>query len=72
MLTNKQYDFLKWVVAIVLPAFATLVSTIGQAVGWGSTELVVLIINAIMTFLGSIFMFSSSTYKGPLGPGGDD
>lgn len=61
-LTNEQYDTLKWIIAIVLPAFATLISAIGGVVEWPHTELVVTIVVAITTFLGSIFMVSSSNY----------
>ena len=62
-LTNEQYDTLKWIIAIVLPALATLISTIGGVVEWPYTELVVTIVVAVTTFLGSIFMVSSSNYQ---------
>ena len=62
-LTNQQYDTLKWVIAIVLPAFITLIGSVGGAMGWAHTELVQTIVSAVTTFLGSVFMISSSNYN---------
>lgn len=62
-LSNEAYDTLKWIIAIVLPAFAVLVQTIGTALEWGYTDLTVTIITAVATFLGACFMVSSSNYR---------
>ena len=62
-LSNSTYDVLKWVIAIVLPAFILLVATVGDVVAWQSTDTVVQIMTAVNTFLGSIFMISSHNYN---------
>lgn len=62
-LKNETYDCLKWIISIVLPALTVLVQTIGQAVGWGGTDLTVTVLTAVTTFLGAVFMVSSNTYQ---------
>lgn len=60
---NSTYDSLKWIGLIVLPAFATLYSTLGQIWGWGFTDQIVLTITAIDTFIGVILGISAKSYK---------
>lgn len=60
---NSTYDILKWVIAVVLPALAVLVQTIGTETGWGHTDFAVTIITAVSTFLGTVFMVSSHNYR---------
>lgn len=62
-LRNETYDLLKWVIAIVLPALTLLVATVGETVSWEATDVVVTIMTALTTFLGSIFMISSHNYN---------
>lgn len=62
-LKNETYDTLKWVIAIVLPAFVTLVGTVGGATGWEYTELAQTLLSAVTTFFGSVFMVSSASYN---------
>ena len=62
-LTNDQYDFLKWVIVLVLPATTGLISVVGTELGWQYTETVTNIIPAVQTFLGSIFAISSYNYN---------
>lgn len=62
-MTNKQYDKLKWVIAIVLPALSVLVGSLGTAYSWPGTDLAVTTISAVTAFLGSVFMVSSVNYK---------
>jgi len=61
---NKVYDILKWIQRIVLPALAVLVSTIlGLCEVDGATvAMVVGIITAVDTFLGSLLGISSEKY----------
>lgn len=61
MLSNKQYDIIKWVVILLLPSLSTLVGTLGQAYGYAHTELAVITINAVTVFLGAIT--AVSTYQ---------
>lgn len=61
-LKNSTYDALKWIGLIVLPAFATLYSTLGQIWGWGYTDQIVLTITAIDTFIGVVLGISAKSY----------
>ena len=61
MLSNKQYDIIKWVVILLLPALSVLVGTLGQAYGFLHTDLAVTTINAVTVFLGVIT--GVSTYQ---------
>lgn len=61
MLSNKQYDIIKWAVILLLPALSVLVGTLGQAYGFVHTDLAVTTINAVTVFLGVIT--GVSTYQ---------
>ncbi|MGK4136531.1 phage holin [Enterococcus hirae] len=54
---------IKWTVLIVLPALSVLVATLGKAYGWNDTDMTVLTINAIATFLGVITGVSAYNLK---------
>lgn len=51
---NKTYDVLKWLNAIFIPAFITLIATVGKSLGWEDIVVIVAICNAFNTFLGSV------------------
>lgn len=53
MFNEKTYKILKWCILIVIPAFATLVGTIGSTLNLDNTDTVVTIITAFNTFLGT-------------------
>jgi hypothetical protein len=59
---EKAYKWLKWIAIVVLPALATITGTVGLAVGWGHTEVTVIIITAADTFLGSLIGVSAKAY----------
>lgn len=62
-LNNQWYDSLKFISQIFLPALATLVGTLGVAFGYPEvTGLVVTVITAIATFIGSMLGLSSINY----------
>lgn len=63
LLTNKQYDILKWVAQILLPALGTLYFALAGIWGFPFGEQIVGTITAIDTFLGVIIGISSSQYK---------
>ena len=48
---------------IVLPALSALVATLGKAYGWNGTDMTVLTINAVATFLGVITGVSAYNLK---------
>lgn len=60
ILPDKLYNVLKWVGLMVLPALATLVQTVGVAVGFGYADVVATIITAVGTFIGVIIGASTA------------
>ena len=51
------YELLRWVVSIVLPAIATLISALNAAWGWNlPIEGILATISAVGTFLGVVFL----------------
>ena len=64
ILSKKAYNILKYIALIVIPALATLVVSIGTAIGKPSqAQMISVIITAIGTFLGSIVVVSSNKYN---------
>lgn len=64
MLNNKTYDVLKYFAITVVPALATLVGTVGVALGYQDvTGIVVTIITAVGTFIGALVGLSSVNYN---------
>lgn len=62
-MSDKTYDILKWVALLLLPALATLISTLGVIWNINYSEQISLTIMALDTFLGAILGVSSSNYK---------
>ena len=67
LLTNKTYDVLKWIVMIVLPAAAALLTAVGEIWGIQDMPRVVLTLNAITAFLGAIIGVSTANYNRGIG-----
>ena len=63
MLTNKTYDTLKWIVMIVLPALAALLTAVGEIWSVADMPRVVLTLNAVTAFLGALIGVSTATYN---------
>lgn len=63
LLSNKQYDILKWVALVLLPALGTLYFALAGIWGFPYGEQIVGTITAIDTFLGVILGISSKQYK---------
>ncbi len=63
ILPDKYYKIIKWGVLTVLPAGSVLVATLGKAYGWQETDMAVLTINAIATFLGVVTGVSAYNLK---------
>lgn len=61
-LSNNQYDLLKWIAQILLPALGTLYFAIANIWGLPNAEQVVGTITAIDTFLGVLLGISSDSY----------
>lgn len=62
-ISDKIYNVLKWIVMIVLPACATLYTTLSGLWGFPFTEQITGTITAVATFLGAVLMISSYNYK---------
>lgn len=62
-LRNADYDVLKWLVVVFLPAFELLVGTIGTALHWEHTQVCLVIMAAVTTFLGSVLGVSNHQYR---------
>lgn len=60
-LTNNVYDILKFIATVGLPAFTTLVGTIGTQLGYEMTTVIV-ILTALDTFLGTLLGLSGVSY----------
>lgn len=56
--SDSWYDIVKWVIAIVMPAVASLYGELGNAWGWYNPELIVFTITKVQLFLGTIFAIS--------------
>ena len=63
ILPDKYYQVIKWTVLTVLPAASALVAMLGKAYGWNGTDITVLTINAVATFLGVITGVSAYNLK---------
>lgn len=63
MMTNKTFDTLKWITLVFMPAFSTLVGAIGGAVSWEHTQLALVILTALTTFMGGLLGVSNINYK---------
>ena len=63
ILSQSAYTWCKWIVLLVLPALATLVTQISKTVGYAETGAIVAeVITAIATFLGTILCISNYNY----------
>lgn len=61
-LNDKVYTVFKWALIIFVPALITLISTLGQIYKF-DTEVIILTISAIATFIGTITGISNYNYK---------
>lgn len=62
MVSDNVYKFLKWFIAIVMPASAVLYGALGADWGWYNPDLIVKTINEVQLFLGTIFAISCYNY----------
>ena len=63
MLSNKTYDFLKWIAQFFLPALGTFYFALATIWGLPFGEQIIGTITAITLFLGTILGISSKKYK---------
>ena len=55
---QKVYEWLRWIIAIVIPAAILLYGVIGNTLDIPNTEVVLTIAGAVQVFLGTIFGIS--------------
>lgn len=63
ILSNKQYDVLKWIAQILLPALGTLYFALAGIWGFPFGEQIVGTITAVDTFLGVLLGISTKQYR---------
>lgn len=68
VLSNKLYDFLKFLAQVLLPAAGTAYAGIAALWGWGAVTQVVGTIVAVDTFLGVVLAFLTQQYNNSEAP----
>lgn len=66
-MNNKIYDILKYVAFVFYPAVVVLVGSILTALNYSNTEVVLIIMSAVETFLGTILGYSNIKYNKKVG-----
>lgn len=66
-MSNKVYDILKYIAFVFYPAVVVLVGTILTALNYANTEVVLIIMSAVETFLGAILGYSNVQYNKKVG-----
>lgn len=61
-MSNKLYDVLKYALMIFVPALITFIGTLGTIYGF-DTEVAILTISAVATFVGALTGLSNMNYK---------
>ena len=62
ILNDKIYNFLKWLLITFVPALLVLIETLGVIYNY-DTQIIILTISAIATFLGAIVGISNNNYN---------
>ena len=62
-MSNKVYDVLKWIALVFLPAFIVLIGVILNTLNVANANIIITILTAIDTFLGSILGISNINYN---------
>lgn len=62
VLNDKIYNFIKWLLITFVPALLVLIETLGVIYNY-DTQVLILTISAIATFLGAIVGISNTNYN---------
>ena len=62
ILSDKVYNLLKWLLITFVPALLVLIETLGVIYNY-DTQVIILTISAIATFLGALIGVSNSNYN---------
>ncbi len=61
-LSNRTYDLGKWLVLVLLPALAVLIKGLGQIYPLPHIDQVVMTLNLVAAFLGTLLQISNQHY----------
>lgn len=61
-MSNKTYDVLKWIALVFLPALTTFLGVVLKVTGCEHTDMILTILVAFDTFLGSVLGISNTLY----------
>ena len=61
-LTKQQYNVLKWLISIVIPALITFLGVVMSTLNYAHTEVFLQIAVAFEALLGAVFKVSEHTY----------
>lgn len=61
-LTKQQYNTLKWLISIVIPALIAFLGVVMNTLNWMHTEVFLTIAVAFEALLGTVFKVSEYTY----------
>lgn len=62
-LSDKQYDFLKWLAIYFMPGLTTFIGIVGIAVNWEYTAVATTIIGALGGFIATCIGMSVAEYE---------
>ena len=62
-MSNEDYDKMKYIVEIILPALATFIAAVGFGLNWEATKVIVLVLTATNALLGTVLGISNLNYK---------
>lgn len=63
MLNQKVYEALRWIIAIVIPAFSVLLATLTKAWAWDiPLDAILTTMDGVALFLGAVFGISKLNY----------
>lgn len=62
-MNDKMYEFLKWILITVVPALITMLGVINTVVAIPNYDIIVTIIGAVATFIGSCIGVSTANYR---------
>lgn len=62
-MSNKVYDVLKWITLVFMPALITLTGVILNCFNVQNADVILTIMTAVETFMGSLLGVSNISYK---------
>lgn len=72
MISQRSYEVIRWLIAVFLPAFGVLFSTLAEAWSWDvPVKAILTTLSAVELFLGAIFGISKIVYDSQENAGKD-